>query len=212
MRLALSSLIDVVAFCDPASGKQGADRIKKTRARSAIVVIGQDHLTRIFVLYAWAERCSTDALIDKMIEVNDQWKPRIFGGEAAGLQSLFQDAIIREARHRNIRLPLYPWPQPTNIDKDFRIRTALQQPIRYGRLFVQGQHVELTKELRGFPRDKLKDLVDALASAVTILPGVPTRRQSDDEVEALAANLRATGADPAYIVQRCEEVRRLRAA
>lgn len=209
MRIPLPMLIDRVAFVDPAAGKQGTQQVKKTRARSAIVVVGQDVMLRVFTLHTWAERCTTDALIDKILEVNEQFRPRIFGGEADGLQSLFQDAIIREARYKGIRLPLLPVKHPTNQDKDFRIRAALQKHIREGRLFVQSKDVELWSEMLGFPRAKLKDMVDALASAVSLLPDRPAVKQEDETIEALASYLRETGADPKYIVSRIAQVRQM---
>lgn len=205
-RLPRSDLIDVVAYVDPAAGKTGSDRVKKTRARSAIIVIGQDLLTRIFTLSAWADRCSTDELVDQMLHTQSTWHPRIFGGEADGLQSLFQDMVIREAKYKDIPIPLVPKKHPTNVDKDWRIRAALQKPIREGRLFVHPSQVELYTELQGFPRAKLKDLVDALASAVDLLPVRATRRDADDQSDALAAYLREQGADPRYIVERINEL------
>lgn len=209
MRIPLHMLVDRVAFVDPAAGKRGAAQVKKTRARAAIVVVGQDVLTRNFVLHAWADRCSTDALIDKMLEVNKVYRPRVFGGEASGLQSIFQDSIIREARYKNLRLPLVKVFQPTNQDKDFRIRAALQQIVRQGRLFLQAHQVELASEIRAFPRGKLKDMIDALASAVMLLPQRPAAKQQDDSIQALASYLRETGADPAYIVRRIQQVQRM---
>lgn len=203
----LEALVDRVAFCDPASSKKGAQAIKRTRARSAIIVLAQDLLTRVYVLHAWAERCSTDRLIETIFQVNAQFRPKPFGGEKNGLQGLFQDAVEREARYRNIALPLQQVEHSTRQDKDFRIRAALQPLIGAGRLFVQESQVELLAELTAFPRYPTKDLVDALASAVTLLPTRTIQRQRDDHVEQVAHYLRQSGAPPDVIARRVAELR-----
>jgi hypothetical protein len=190
------------AFCDPASGKK--EQVKRVRARSAIVVVGADPLSRIFVLQAWAERCSTEKLMDRILELNDFWRPRIFGIEANAMQSLFADAVHLEARHRDRKIPLSAVYQPTKIEKDFRIRAALQPVIAFGRLFLQPTQHELEAELKSFPMTPVKDLVDALASAVELVPPRAPRQQANDELEAHLAYLRDTGAPASYI----EEVAR----
>ena len=205
-RIPFDGIVDRVAFCDPASSKKGSAAIKRTRARSAIIVLGQDLLTRIFVLHAWAERCSTDKLIDTIFDVNEQFRPKPFGGEKNGLQGLFQDAVEREARYRNKVLPLQQVEHSTRIDKDFRIRAALQPVIAAGRLFVQDSQVELLTEITSFPRYPTKDLIDALASAVTLLPTRTIQRQRDDHVEQVAHYLRQSGAPPDVIARRVAEL------
>jgi len=62
-RIRLADLNDRYGFCDP---KQ---RVKRLRARSAIIVIAVDSVGRIFVLYAWAGRIPTDRLVEKIIDV-----------------------------------------------------------------------------------------------------------------------------------------------
>jgi len=188
-----------IAFCDPASGKRLA--LKRVRARSAIVVIAMDLLSRIFVLHAWADRCSTDALTMKILEINAALKPRTFGIEANAMQSLYGDMVSREAKFKGTRLPLMPVNQPTKIDKDWRIRMTLQPVIADGRLFVQPQHYELKSELTTFPMSPTKDLIDALASAINLLPRPATRIDKDTERDAHLAYLRATNAPMHYIEQ-----------
>src|SRR3990172_6085092 len=97
-RLPLGDLSYRVAFCDPAAGKRLA--LKRVRARSAIVVVAQDTWGRVFVLFAWAARCSTDQLTAKLFEVNDTFHPRTFGIESNAMQSLYGDMVGREAKFR----------------------------------------------------------------------------------------------------------------
>lgn len=195
--LSLSDLSDITFFCDPASGK--SEVVKRVRARSAIVGVAHDWLNRVFVLDVWADRCSTDALIDKIFAINAAWTPRIFGCEANGLQSLFGDAVLREARFAGVSLPLSPVLQPTRIDKDWRIRTGLQPVLASGRLFLQPSHEALVTEIRNFPMHPTKDLVDALETAIRLLPPVSSRRERDTEHEAYLTYLRDSGADRSVI-------------
>jgi hypothetical protein len=202
----LDQLTERYAFCDPASSKKDHE-LKAIKARSAIVVVAPDWLGRIFVLEAWAKRCSTDQLIEKMFAVHDTWKLRVLGGEANGLQELFQEAVMRDARLRGKQLPLRPVHQPTRIEKTWRIRTILQPIIASGRLFVRDDMTELKTEIASFPLSPLKDMVDALASAIALVPLRVTRKETDAETEHLLDYLRKTGAPAAVI----EEVARRRA-
>jgi predicted phage terminase large subunit-like protein len=199
MRLKLADLPDIVAYCDPASGKK--QQLKKIKARSAIVVVGADLLRRAFVLHAWADRCPTDQLVERIFSINDQFKPRLFGIEANAMQSLFADSMTLEAAHRDKRLPLVAVTQSTKVEKDWRIRSTMQPIIAYGRLFIQDHQVELKSELTSFPLTFLKDLIDALSSAISMLPMRSSGRMMDEDLQAHLAYLRETGASPSYIQQ-----------
>ena len=196
----LTDLAQRYAYVDPASGKK-AGELRKVRARSAIVVIAPDWLGRIFVLEAWAARCSTDDLIEKMFAVEDAFKLKMMGGEANGMQSIFQDAIIRDARLRGKRLPLQLIYQPTRIDKDWRIRNRLGPVLSSGKLFVRDHMTELKTEIAGFPLTPFKDLIDALASAIAMLPVQRTVNERQNETDSLLSYLRRSGASPAHIEQ-----------
>ncbi len=197
-RLPLDRLTDVVAFCDPAGNKSG-HTLKRVRARAAIVVIGQDALSRIFVLHTWADRCSAGQLTERIFKTQADFKPRTFGVEANAMQALYGEMVAREARFKSLRIPLNPIKQPTNVDKDWRIRTALQPVIGAGRLFLQAHQYELKSELTTFPMATLKDLIDALASAVSLLRKVAPPQRARDETQQLLAYLRASGAPAWYI-------------
>lgn len=203
--LPLKDLVATVAFVDPASGKK-QNELKRVRARSAIVVLGLDVMARVFILHAWAARCSTTTLLDEIYRINTVFHPRPFGIESNAMQSLFVDcaAYIAAKFHRQ-RIALMPVDQSTHIDKDFRIRTVLQPVILQGRLFKREDMQELVAEVRTFPRSPLKDLVDALASALVLLPKVAGRAGKTSELDALAAYLREAGHSSAEISQRLKE-------
>jgi len=192
------------AFADPASGKR---RVKKARARQAIVVIGVDYLLRIFVLFAWAGHYVTSRFRDKILDVMEKFSPRRFGIEANAMQELFGDEVIERAKERfGTARGFVEVYQPTKIEKDFRIRTTLEPVLNDGRLFVNASQIELISELRGFPTAATKDLVDALASAITLIPRRPPQVRRSAEAVALADYLRRSGAPSWYIEQRVAEV------
>jgi len=207
-RLPLEKLQERYAFLDPASGKKAAD-MKRVAARSAIIVLGVDHLGRMFVLHAWADRVATQTLIDKVFQVSEVYKPRRFGIEANAQQGLFVDAARLLGSYQKIPISLTPVEQPTKITKDSRIRESLQVPISEGRIFfAENGQEELINEIIAFPMGQTVDLVDALASCVTMVPmRRATRRRKDANLERLASHLRQQGASPSYIEQRVRSFR-----
>jgi hypothetical protein len=189
---------------DPASGKDR--KVEESKARQAIVVLATDHLQRIFTIVAWAGRLPTSRFMDKIIETCDTWKPRICGIEANAMQSLFVDSVALEAKNRMKRLPISPVKQPTDIKKEFRIRTTLEPVINFGRLFIMPEQQDLAYELRGFPTARWMDLVDCLATAINLIPPQIAKRQQDTELEDLAAYLRRTRMPPHMIERRLAEM------
>lgn len=190
----------ICGFCDPASGKQ---EIKSTRARSAIVVIASYDIF-VFVLYAWASRGPTGKLIEKIFDVCDQWKPRLFGIEANAMQEAFANSVIYQAKLRQKHYPIVPKYQPTKIDKRWRTRSSLQPRIGWRRIIFGPDQHELISEVTTHPMAPIVDLVDALASACAMLPGRHVQADVDNELNARLKYLRDTGADPDYIQQVAE--------
>lgn len=203
-KISLTRLKERYAFLDPAAGKRTSERTREGLARSAIVVVAEDQLQRIFVLEAWARRCSTPDLVGEMIRVQKEWKPRSFGVEANAMQSLFVDTVRMICQERKENLPLRAIYQSTKVDKMFRIRTALQPLFGEGRLILGEDQMELKNELKAFPRGQTVDLVDALASVVKMLPERPQEEQIAEQANGLAKYLREQGVPPAYITQRLE--------
>ena len=199
-----TDLTYISAYCDPASSKAP---IRALRAQQAIIVVGLDTLTRIFVLYAWAGRLPVSKFYDKILDVNKKYHPRVFGIEANAMQAFVGEAVSVEAKRREEKLPFVPVYQPTKVDKDFRIRTVLQPVIGWGRLFIHPSMHELKTQITTFPTCTLKDLIDALASAVALLPLRTTQQRKKTSEKALVKYLRETGAAPSYINERLEQIR-----
>jgi hypothetical protein len=206
----LRELVDTTAFVDPAASKSP---LKKQRAQAAIVVVAQaEHAGRIhvFTRYSWARQCHTDELSDKIFDVNAQFASPLFGAEANAMQILYGESLQREARQRGVKLKLVPVYQPPMQKKEWRIRAALQTLIAEGRLFLRPKDEELKQQLLRFPQALRVDLVDALASAVTLLPVRPLPAQRADARAGLAQYLRASGVPPAEITRRLQMAERER--
>jgi len=101
-------------------------------------------------------------------------------------------------------VPVY---QPPTIKKPFRIRAALQSIVASGKLVVGEDQRELWAELVSFPQGPTCDLVDALASAVVLMPVRALPQQRQEEIAGLASYLRASGMPSRYIEQRIAEVK-----
>lgn len=185
-------------WIDPASGKQGT-RVRSTRARSAIVVVGTTPDTRIWVLDAWADRVGTSRIVTAFCDMVEKWNPVTAAYEDMAQQTLLADPINEEAQRRDIVVPLSPITVSTRVDKAWRIRTILQPIMNSGRLMLNAGLLSLKNEITSFPMSSVRDLVDALAGACSLVPPPAARGQTQDEVREMAAYLRASGASPAHI-------------
>lgn len=196
------------AFLDPASGRKARRQgLKNTRSRSAIAVIAIDQLHRVFLLYTWADRVQSPAIMAKVFEVNKKFRPRIFGIEDAGQQALFIQALIAEAKRKGERINIASVQQPNDLIKDDRIKDTLQPLEHDGRLFYQAHQIEFEDEYRGFPTARSKDILDALASAINLAPRPRPKAQEQQELDDLAAYLRSQGYGASQIQ---EEIARIR--
>lgn len=197
--------LDKYGFVDLASSKL-KNRKSIEGARQAIVIIGIDYLMRVFVLAAWAGRIAPTALCNRIIRTYDNWQPRIMGIEANGLQELFGEGVREEARKQLNNPAIIPVYQSTKVDKEFRIRTRIEPIINSGRLILREGLDDLKQEIEGFPTARTMDIVDALASAIALLPRRPKQKQQSAEIAQLAKYLRNSGVAPHIIEQRIREI------
>ena len=196
-------------FCDPAGGKgaKGRETIKRARARAAIITVAADpHLERIFVLEAWAGRVTTPVLRDRLLDSTVTFGHKIFGIEDNAMQSLWVAEVREHAKKRGIRVPIQGVTQSTRVEKDFRIRASLQPVIGEGRLILGPNQDDLRAELLAFPLGQTKDLVDALASAISLIPRKARHLREKSSRDALRDYLRRCGLSDWQVERRVAEV------
>ena len=154
------------AWADPAGGPQA----RTGKSRSAIVVVGQDDLERIFILEADAGRWPTDHLERRILQTQQKWHPAKFGIDATGPQVLFADVMRRKAREEGVKMNLLP--TALRSDKSFSIETTLQPIVAQGRLFRPELALckTLYEEWKHHPSADFNDTMDALACAIRLLP------------------------------------------
>lgn len=157
------------------------------------MVIGLDIYQRVWVLDAWADRAGTNTIVDNFVRMAVQWGPIICGFEDVGQQSLLVDPIMDKARALDVELPLTPVTVNTKVEKKWRIRALLQPVIGAGRLIIREDLVELKNEITSFPMNARMDMVDALATCVSLTPPVVSLSNNYDENRELARYLRETG-------------------
>jgi hypothetical protein len=199
IELPVDNLGPAYMFVDPHGG---GTELKKVASRAAVIVVRPDDIGRIFVFHAWAGRVKTDDLMDEIWHISQRFNVKTCGVEANALQSLFVDAIARDVKLRDRKLPLVPVMQPTHRTKPDRVRSTLQPLLGAGRLFLlagdKGME-ELRHEIATHPMNPRADMVDALASACRLVPPPKARRDYDAEREAKLRYLRSTGASVAAI-------------
>ncbi len=193
-----------VGFVDSAGGRvpghANKSRSANYRSRSAIVVVSQDDIDRIFIRKAWARHCTTDELCDEIFKTYSDFHPATIGIDSSANQSLFADSLIREAREKGKKLPL------TKIrlgsDKDVRIETTLQPAATAGRIFALTDMGDLRGEWEAFPGSQFKDILDALAGAIKLLPARHTNDEVTGEVQQYRNYLRTLRLTEAQIEER----------
>src|SRR5229473_2883309 len=97
-----------VGFVDSAGGRvpghANKSRSANYRSRSAIVVVSQDDIDRLYIRKAWARHCTTDELCDEIFATQAEFHPATIGIDASANQALFADALIRDALAGAIKL------------------------------------------------------------------------------------------------------------
>lgn len=205
METAAANRLYRVAWCDPAGGSTLARR-PSGLARSAVVVIGMDSLERVFILNIWAQRCPTDRLIERVFSTQTFYKPALFGLDATGFGGIqFKDMLVREARERGARVN---WrPSAMREDKTFSIERTLQPLAAQGRLFRPPEEDcrLLKEEWTQFPDGQYRDVLDALACAIRLLPTVLPEYQRQMGREQLRRYLERSGMDKEQIELRLQQ-------
>jgi hypothetical protein len=151
------SMLDIVITVDPNSGKPHAPD------QAAVVVHGTTPDDENLILETKLGRPSPDGLVDWTFDSAVHWKPRVVGIEEAGQQNtLFY--FHKKCRKKGIFFNAVDL-HHKNQDKERRIRTALDTPLKGRRIFVGPQMLTLKTAIKFFPQLSVHmwDEIDALS-------------------------------------------------
>jgi predicted phage terminase large subunit-like protein len=179
---------------DPATGEG------KHTDESAITVCGHDRQTGlIFVLDAWAGRALPYDLIEKIMNMAEEWNPHVVAPEDVSFQKTFKWALKKTMVERAKHFPIRPV-KPGTKSKGARIIDALQPFIRNQQVFFTKGQRKLVNELvnlqvvGGKVVGRSPNLADSLAYHVEFWRGKPGQRVEDeDEIDYFDAYAVETG-------------------
>jgi predicted phage terminase large subunit-like protein len=195
----------VAGFFDPSGGPR-AGRTNYGLSRAAIMVIGQDDLERVFILDPFIKRIAPDQQMNRMFDMNDKWRPAVFGIDASGPQLEYAQMVQKEARERGVKIPLRFVAQREN--KEFTIERIIQPLAASGRLFrpPDNECRELKDEFTSFPDGMYRDGLDALANAIKLLPSVLPAHLRQMSAERLRTYLQRTGMAKDQVEERVQQL------
>lgn len=136
--------LDIVITVDPNSGKPHAPD------QAAVMVHGTTPDDETLLLESKVGRPSPDGLVDWTFDLSVLWKPRVVGIEEAGQQNtLFY--FNKKCRTKKIFFYAVAL-KHKNQDKERRIRTALDTPLKGRRLIVGPGMLTLKTAIKFFPQ------------------------------------------------------------
>jgi len=181
-----------VLFWDPAMSQ--AD--PKRNSRNAMVVVAKDPRGRIFVLDAYAEHKNAGLLVSRFISFHQKWRVHKAAVEDVNFSRLLKFPIHQRMRELEYTFPVED--QSPIGDKDHRIRTLIPYSEDH-MLFVRERLTDFMDELKGFPLQIHKDLLDGLAACLPLLGKVKAAGTNATKITARAArseSIRLASANP----------------
>jgi predicted phage terminase large subunit-like protein len=156
--------VNKYTFIDPAIS------LEKEADYSAIVTIGVDQYSNIYILDIVRERFKPDELINEIFRTNELWHPLSIGIEEVGFQKTLRYTLRKEEEIRKRYLNIIEL-RPDGRNKEQRIR-GLQPQYANGKVLHNKDlpyNIYLEDELLRFPRGKHDDMIDALAYALDVI-------------------------------------------
>lgn len=111
-----------------------------------------------------------EAMLDKILYMDAQYKPKAIGLEKGGMQNATHFWLDRFPQFRKIKSRIVPIGH-NNQSKEWRIMNGIAEPMRMGQLWIGPESYELHKEMESYkgPGPKAKDnKLDGLAIALSV--------------------------------------------
>lgn len=165
---------------DPATGEG------KNTDESAITVCGHDRQTgMIFVLDAWDGRVTVYDLINKILDMAEEWEPNVVSPEDVSFQKTLKWYLKKTMVERGVHFAIRPV-KPGNKSKGARIVDSLQPFVRNQQVFFTKGQRKLVQELlnlqviAGKVVGRSPNLADSLAYHVEYWRGKSKPQTKDD--------------------------------
>lgn len=149
----------IAGSCDPSLGKAGGDY-------SAIITLGMDTNTQIYVLDADILKRHPDVIISDVLYKHQKYGYQKFGVEENQFQEFFKDSMRKKAAEDGISIEISGVRAVT--DKILRIE-SLQPDVKNGRIKFRRDQQKLIEQLVNFPSAAHDDGPDALEIGVKLL-------------------------------------------
>lgn len=148
-------------FIDPAIGQH--KHHDYTGIAVVTVVPNGDWYVRVASRY----RLTPTGIINKIFEINDQFKPMAIGIEIVAYQEALLYILDEKMRQRKVVLPIKDV-RRQGVSKQTRI-LGLVPRFEWGRMFVARGMKDFEDEYFTWPRGKFDDILDSLCSIENIL-------------------------------------------
>lgn len=159
---------------------------------TALKVLGMDDKRRLYVLDYLRGHWGPHDTVKNIFDMQEKWKPIVFGMEVNGFQRTYKLAVEDEMRRRNRYFSIAEIKNGPDKSKEWRIK-KLEPFYRNGMVYhaawMKGKELEM--ELLTFPKGRHDDLIDAMAMGLDLLaPG-----DSPKALEAPAGSFEAVVAE-----------------
>lgn len=153
--------------------------LEKEADYTAMVTVGIDQFTNIFIKDIVRKKMKPNEIIDSLFYLNELWHPQMIILETVAYQKALAYAIRDAMNQRRRFLPIVEIKQQDK-SKDQRIR-GLQPLYMNTKIYHRKEHLitpYFEEELLTFPRGKHDDMIDALSMALDYLiaPKVQKKR------------------------------------
>lgn len=168
----------IVVTADPNGGRPSAPD------KAAVIVHGVSPREQIFVLETYSARPSPDGFIEAIFDLCVKWHPARVGIEEAGQQNTMYYFEKHMLEHRTF-FDLKPT-KHDNKKKDWRIRQALDTPLKTKRLYLQRHQLTLISQIQLHPQLALHnwDEIDCLAQGPQVYEAGMSVEDQQEEKEA----------------------------
>jgi len=133
---------------------------KSSKARNAVLVVGVDKDDNHWIIRTWAEKTSTDRMMQRGFEFYETYRAQKCGIEGYGGDAHLKNYMAYKARTEHKRMNLIVFNKSTTKSKEERIR-ACQPRFETGKVYLIDTDTEFFNEYISFPSGVTVDLLDA---------------------------------------------------